>query len=129
MISNGCLVNSDQPFYIQPGSSPQQLAYLLSALAGITPVVVAPFERLILREIARVPFGATLLILTAVMNHELAETIIRLKKHERRITLLTLSEESPPVIPGIQTLHMPFKNSPNRSIMEITGLADDGSKF
>ena len=113
MISNGCLVNSDQPFHIQPGSSPQQLAYLLSALAGVTPVVVAPFERLILREIPRVPFGATLLILTAVMNHELAETIIRLKKHERRITLLSLSEESPPDIPGIQILHIPFKNSPN----------------
>jgi uncharacterized protein (DUF58 family) len=109
IISNGCLTNSDQPFHTQPGRSPQQLATLLSALAGITPVVVARFERLLLREIPRAPFGATLLILTAVINPELIETIIRLKKHERRITLLSVAEEAPPNLPGIQSLHLPFR--------------------
>ena len=60
LISNGCLTNSDQPFHTQPGRSPQQLATLLSALAGITPVVVAPFERLLLREIPRAPVWSDL---------------------------------------------------------------------
>lgn len=49
IISNACLSISDHPFHTQPGRSPQQLATLLSALEGITPVVVAPFERLLLR--------------------------------------------------------------------------------
>jgi uncharacterized protein (DUF58 family) len=109
LISNGCLTNSDQPFHTQPGRSPQQLATLLSALAGITPVVVAPFERLLLREIPRAPFGATLLILSAVINPELVEAILRLKKHERRITLLSVAGDAPPILPGIQSLHLPFK--------------------
>jgi uncharacterized protein (DUF58 family) len=113
MISNGCLVNSDQPFHIQPGRSPQQLATLLSALAGVTPVVVAPFERLLLREIPRVPFGSTLLILTAVMNQELIETLMSLKKHERRITILSVAEGAPPSMPGVQSLHMPYKKAPD----------------
>lgn len=113
IISNGCLANSDQPFHTQPGRSPQQLATLLSALAGITPVVVAPFERLLLREIPHAPFGATLLIVTAVINPELMEAIMRLRKHERRITLLSVAEELPPNLPGVQSLHLPFRNQVN----------------
>jgi uncharacterized protein (DUF58 family) len=113
IISNGCLTNSDQPFHIQPGRSPQQLATLLEALAGTTPVVVAPFERLLLREVPRVPLGATLLILTAVTNPELLETILRLRKHERRIVVLSVADEAPPNLPRIECLHMPFRPVPD----------------
>ena len=108
IISNGCLANSDQPFRIPAGRSPQQLGRLLEALAGVAPVVVAPFERFLLREVPRVPYGATLLILTAIYLDDLAETLLRLKKHERRMTLISLSEQPPPVIAGIPIVHLPF---------------------
>lgn len=108
IISNGCLSNSDQPFRIPAGRSPQQLSRLLEALAGVSPVVVAPFERLLLREIPRVPYGATLLILTAVYSDELAETLLRLKKHERQMTLISLAEEVPHYLNGIPSVHLPF---------------------
>jgi len=106
MISNGCLARSDQPFRIPPGRTPQQLTYLLQALAGVSPVVLAPFDRFLLREIPKVPYGASLLILTAVMSSDLSETILRLKKHERRITLISLAEVAPPVLPGVKTIHL-----------------------
>ncbi len=109
MISNGCLANSDQPFRIPPGRSPAQLAHLLGALAGVTPVTVAPFEQLLLREIPRIPLGATLLILTALTSQELVETILRLKKHERRFTLLSFASAPPPNIPGVECIHLPFQ--------------------
>ena len=111
MISNGCLANSDQPFRIPPGRSPGQLAHLLSALAGVTPVVVAPFERLLLREIPRIPYGSTLLILTAIASPELSETLLKIHKHERQITLLSLAEDVPDSIPGVRSIHMPFKET------------------
>lgn len=111
MISNGCLSNSDQPFRIPPGRSPRQLAYLLRALAGVSPVVVSPFESYLLREVPRVPYGATLLILTAVTSPELGEVLLRLKKHERKITLLSLGQEPPPSIPGLNCIHMPFEDA------------------
>jgi uncharacterized protein (DUF58 family) len=111
LIANGCLAHADQPFRIPPGRSPQQLAHLLEALAGVTPVVTAPFERFLLRETPRVPFGATLVILTAVTTSELAQAILQLKRHERRITLISLSLDPPPNIPGIQCIHRPFKSS------------------
>ncbi len=108
IVSNGCLENSDQPFRIPAGRSPQQLGRLLEALAGVSPVVVAPFERFLLREIPRVPYGATLLILTAIYSDELAETLLRLKKHERQITLISLAERPPGYIKGVPTVHFPF---------------------
>ena len=109
MISNGCLSNSDQPFRIPPGRSPVQLERLLQALAGTSSVVVASFERFLLREVPRVPYGSSLLILTAVITPDLVETLTSLKKHERQLTLLSLTEDPPPYIPGVRCIHMPFK--------------------
>jgi uncharacterized protein (DUF58 family) len=114
LISNGSLANSDQPFRIQPGRSPQQLTHLLQSLAGVTPLVTAPFERFLLREIPRVPYGATLTIVTAWATPELAETLLRLKRHERRITLLAISEQPPPEIPGVRCVHIPFREGEGR---------------
>lgn len=114
MIANGCLANSDQPFRIPPGRSAQQLAHLLSALAGVTPVVVAPFDRFLLREVPRVPYGASLVILTAVVTPELVETLIRLKRKERKMTLVSLAELAPPVISGVNCIHLPFSEDDAR---------------
>jgi uncharacterized protein (DUF58 family) len=108
LISNGSLANSDQPFRIQPGRSPQQLAHLLQALAGVTPLVTAPFDRFLLREVPRVPYGATLAIVTAWTNPELSETLVGIKRHERSILLISVAEEPPPELPGIRNLHIPF---------------------
>lgn len=108
LISNGCLANSDQPFRIFPGSSPKQLSYLLEALAGVTPLVIAPFERFLIKEIPRVPYGASLLILTAITSPELADALLRLKRHERNLTLISLAKEPLIAIPGIKCIHLPF---------------------
>ena len=108
MISNGCLSNSDQPFRIPPGRSPKQMAHLLEALAGVTPIVVAPFEQYLIREIPRVPYGSTLMVLTALTSPELAETLLKLKKHERQISLVSLAEDPPPELHGIRCIHMPM---------------------
>jgi uncharacterized protein (DUF58 family) len=109
LIANGCIARSDQPFRIPPGRTANQLATLLGALAGVNPVVTAQFERYLLKEIPRVPYGATLVIITAVIPKTLAETLVRLKRHERKITLISLAKDVPPEIPGIHTIHLPFE--------------------
>jgi uncharacterized protein (DUF58 family) len=109
LVANGCLAHADQPFRIPPGRSPQQLAVLLQALAGVTSVVTANFERFLLKEVPRVQYGATLIVLTAVTTPGLATTLIQLRQHERRITLLSLAKEPPPFIPGIRIVHQPFQ--------------------
>jgi uncharacterized protein (DUF58 family) len=118
MISNGCLANSDQPFRIPPGRSAHQLAHLLQALAGVTPVVIAPFDRFLIREIPKVPYGASLVILTSIYSPSLAETIVRLKRHERQITLISMAEEKPTPIAGVNVLHLPFNEETLNSDQE-----------
>ena len=108
MISNGCLTNSDQPFRIPPGNSTRHLASLLEALAGATPLITSPFARFLMREVPRLSYGATLMIVTSVTSPELLETLIRLRKHGRRIMLISLAAEAPPEIPGLWMVHAPF---------------------
>jgi uncharacterized protein (DUF58 family) len=108
LIANGCLAHADQPFRIPPGRSPKQLASLLGALAGVTPVVTGPFENFLFKQVPRVSYGATLLIVTGVTNPELFETLLQLKHHGRQITLLSFAKQPPQQIPGVRTIHLPF---------------------
>ncbi len=109
LVANGCLAHADRPFRIPPGRSPQQLAVLLQSLAGVTSVVTGNFENFLMREIPRVQYGASLVILTAVTTAELATTLIQLKQHERHITLYSIAQDEPPLIPGIHVIHQPFQ--------------------
>jgi hypothetical protein len=77
-------------------------------LAGVNPVVTAPFERFLMREVPRIPYGASLVIVTAVISDTLAETLVKIKKHERKITLLSLAVDPPDSVPGIHVMHAPF---------------------
>lgn len=108
LIANGCLAHADQPFRIPPGRSPRQLASLLGALAGVTPVMTGPFENFLIKQVPRVAYGATLLIVTGVTNPELFETLVQLKHRGRRITLLSYAQEPPQVVPGVRMIHQPF---------------------
>ena len=108
LLSNGCLAHSDQPFRVPPNRSREQLAHILGVLAGVTPFVSAPFERLLLREVPQFSLGAMLFVITCVTNPELNETLLRLKSHGRRITLLSFGRNPPDKIPGIKSFHSPY---------------------
>ena len=81
----------------------------MAAITGVTPLVTANFERYLMREAPRMPFGATLLVLTAVNSMELAETLVQLKRHGRKITLISFAKEPPAPIPRVRTIHLPFE--------------------
>ena len=108
LISNGCLAHADQPFRIPPGRSPKQLTILLESCTGVTPVVTSPFERFLMRELPKVSYGATLVIVTGVTNRELAKALVQVKQRGRPITLLSFAKKAPPEIEGIRTFHLPF---------------------
>lgn len=112
LISNGCLAYSDQPFRVPPNRSPKQLANLLQALAAVTPMVTTSFEDFIVKEMPKVHFGASLVVVTAVTRPELSESLVKLKRHGRRITLVSLAQETPPVIQDVRAVHLPFEEPP-----------------
>jgi uncharacterized protein (DUF58 family) len=108
LFSNGCLAYADQPFRIQPGRSPDQLPTLLRALAGVTPYITASFETFLIRSMADIPFGSTLILATARVPESLQNLLLRLKLYRHYITLISLEETPPPAIPGIRAIHLPF---------------------
>ena len=108
LLSNGCLAHSDQPFRIPPGRSPHQLGHLLETLSAVTPLVTSSFERLLMKEGPRLPFGARLVIVTGINSPELGATLMRLHQSGREITLLSFAKEPPEKLPGIRTIHVPF---------------------
>jgi uncharacterized protein (DUF58 family) len=108
LFSNGCLAHSDQPFRIRPGRSPNQLPALLQALAGVTPYVIAPFEAFLVRSMSDIPFGATILVVTALLPESLQDTLLRLRRYRAHLTLVSLEKNAPPELPGIRTIHLPF---------------------
>jgi len=108
LLSNGCLAHADQPFHIPPGRSPSQLTMLLSALAGITPFTVAPFELFLQHHLNQIPMGATLILITPQINPAFIATLLSLRRYRWNTTLISLAPEPPPDIPGIHRLHLPY---------------------
>mgnify|MGYP001828664637 CR=1 FL=1 len=108
-MSNGSFTHSHRPINIPPGRSMRQLSVLLEALAGITPMFSIPFEKFLVREMPRVHYGASLLIVSAVTPPLLLETLTRLKRHNREITLLSLAQEPPEAVVGLEVIHRPYQ--------------------
>lgn len=108
LIANGVLPGSDQPLRLLPGRSPGQLVRILELLAAVTPFASAPIEDLLLRESPRLPWGATLLVVTAIAHENLLAALLDLRRAGRKVALFTLAEAPPErVLPGIAVYHLP----------------------
>jgi len=108
LISNGMLPGSDQPLRLLPGRSPSQLVRILEALAGITPFASLPIEEMVLRESPKLPWGATLVVVTAIAHDDLLAALLELHAAGREVVLLTLAEQPPRrELPGILIYHLP----------------------
>jgi uncharacterized protein (DUF58 family) len=108
MVANGTLAHADQPFRIPPSRSPDQLAHILEALAAVSYFVSSGFDRFLIEESPRLPWGATLVLITPYMNEAVAATILRLRDSGRRIVLISLGKAEPLYIKGVLTYHLPI---------------------
>ncbi len=108
LMANGSLAHSDQPFFIAPGNSPDQMSVILQALAWVTNYLDVPFEDLLAQSLTRTPYGASLVLVTGGISESLVETILRLKRYRPNISVFSLKNEPPPEIPGVTVTHLPF---------------------
>jgi uncharacterized protein (DUF58 family) len=107
LLSNGGLTHSDQPYSMAPGRSPRQLGWLLQALAGVMPISTLGFEKYILKAMPSLPYGSTLVVISAIHSELMSETLLRLKHYRGSVTLLSLDENTPAEIPGIRVIRLP----------------------
>jgi len=127
VAANGCTIHSDQPARVPPGRSPDQLTAILEMLAGVTSFAAMSIEKLMQQESPRLPWGATLVLVTPIVTEGITETLLNLKKAGRRLALVSLADEPPPHLEGIAAYHLP--SSPGAgpcdaaAVMESFGLA------
>ncbi len=97
LLANGCWPQSDQPLKVLPSRSPDQLMHILEALAAVSALPTISIEDLLNRESARLPWGATLAVVTAVVSEELLVVMSRLQAAGRRIVLFRLDDQPLPL--------------------------------
>ena len=107
LSANGTVYRSDQPLRVLPSRSPQQLTRLLEALAGINGIASGDFESFLLKNGGRLPWGATVVVITAVVTPALEAVFLRLKSTGRKLVLLSLADTPPHWLRGVLTFHMP----------------------
>ena len=124
---NGSVPRSDQSIRVPPGRSPDQLSHILEALAATREFATASIEKLMMRESPRLPWAATMLLVTAHVGEEVLAVLLRLKEAGRRLALISLADEAPPAVPGILVYHVPQTASPVESVAfttEVLGSID-----
>jgi len=109
LVANGSIPHSDQPIKVLPSRRPDQLPRLLEALAAVTSFATASVETLLLAESPRLPWGATLVVVTGLVTDDLLATLVRLHDVGRRLVLVSVEDEThrpftPP--PGVLTYHL-----------------------
>jgi uncharacterized protein (DUF58 family) len=107
VATNGCTVHSDQPARVPPGRSPDQLTAILEMLAGVTSFAAMSIERLMQQESPRLPWGATLVLVTPIVTDGITSMLLNLRKAGRRLALVSLADDPPPHLEGIATYHLP----------------------
>ncbi len=108
VIANGSVPHSDQSIKVLPSRDPRQLARILEALAAVTGFATSSIEALLMAESPRLPWGATLVVVTGVVSEELVTTLLRLRDVGRRLVLISLDQEPPGrELEGILSYHLP----------------------
>ena len=95
LLANGSVPGSDQPLKVLPSRDPQQLTRILEALAAVTGFATSSIERMLTSESPRLPWGATLLLVTATVYDDLLANLLRLRDAGRRLVLVSLSADCP----------------------------------
>ena len=108
LIANGALRGSERALRLLPGRSPSQLMHILELLAQVTPFATQPIEEQLIEQAPHLPWGATLVIVTAIAHEYLLATLLDLAAVGRRVVLFTLAEEPPAQYMGSVTVyHLP----------------------
>jgi uncharacterized protein (DUF58 family) len=108
MTANGTLAHADQPFRIPPSRNLNQLPRILEALAAVSYFVSGSFDRFLIEESPRIPWGATLVLITPFVNEDIAASLLRLRDSGRRLVLISLGHAEPHFINGLLTYHLPI---------------------
>ena len=106
---NGAPFEFEQFVRLPPGRSPAQLERIMETLARLTPYSVTPIARLLRVAATDLPWGATLLLISAIAPEGTRAALLRQREHGRDVAWLYLGEDQPPTVPGVLVRHAPSR--------------------
>jgi hypothetical protein len=94
---------------VPPSRHPDQLEHILEGLAQIHQVETVPIVRYMRQEAKSLPWGSTLLVISAQPDEALAAALLDLKRVGRSVTLVTIGANKE-VLENLNTGRMPVFN-------------------
>ena len=88
---------------------PDQMEHILEALAQLHQIETTPIHRFIREESRNLPWGSTLVAISAQPTNELKAILLDLKKAGRSVALITIGGEEPVAEDGLNVYHVPDK--------------------
>jgi uncharacterized protein (DUF58 family) len=107
---NGAPFEFEQFVRLPPGRSPAQLERIMETLARLTPYSVTSMAQLLRATAADLPWGATLLLISAIAPEGTRAALLRQRERGRDVAWLYVGEDQPPVLPGVLVRHAPPHN-------------------
>ncbi|MGA2112040.1 MAG: DUF58 domain-containing protein [Anaerolineales bacterium] len=98
---------------------PSQLGRILEALAETTPFLSVPFERLLAAESPSLAYGATLLVVTALVNDSILGALLNLRRRGHPLGMVFLEEGKAPRVPEEIPFYTVAPNWRSREALEI----------
>jgi uncharacterized protein (DUF58 family) len=81
LYANAPIPNRSRTVRVPPGRRPGQLVRILEDLATLTPAFGDRIERMVVEELPRLPWGATVVIVTCRVTDGLQRSILRLVRN------------------------------------------------
>ncbi len=107
-IAFGFLTNcvsplTDEPIRVMPNRTRQQFTTVLESLAVVTPVGRQPMAQFIIEQTRQLPAGATIVMVTSVLDEATITALRALRRHGARLSIVWTAETPPPPMdaPGI----------------------------
>jgi uncharacterized protein (DUF58 family) len=92
---------------IPPSQATGQFKQLLETLAPIPPLEAAPIDEVVSNESKNLPWGSSLVVITASPGEDLLSALMQIKRVGRKTSLIVIGgEELPKGVSGITTYHV-----------------------
>ena len=100
--------NPDSPELIRlpPNRQPEQLKHILEALATINPMYTTPIEEVVVQESRNLPWGSTMVLITAAPTEAILSALFRMKRVGRKVVLITIGSQEEINSNGLTTYHV-----------------------
>jgi uncharacterized protein (DUF58 family) len=97
LYSNRNLWLSPGLIRIPPSQHPDQMRYILEALAQVQPTEVIPIAQLVVDEGRNMSWGSSLVVISAMPTDELMATLFNMKRVGRKVALVKVGDAGPPI--------------------------------